>query len=154
MTNTTNTPRVLVVEDQKYPLEAIQGAVNRVFPQNYSGFAKNGFDSAKFYDGAKHLVDGSSYDFVFLDHRMPRTDVGDLEETDMDAFSGSLEGIGYGLISAIRGKNPNAVVIGTSSMDDGELRRYGTLDFKLDKSSSGIFDDLRAILAKVRGGSK
>jgi len=99
---------ILVVEDQRAPLEAIEFALKDSLPalriEARISFVIN-FDAAKLA-----IESGEEFQLILLDHRMPRRDVGNLEEEDFSKFSKRLEDIGYGLIPLIRAEQPECRV--------------------------------------------
>ena len=131
--------KVLIVEDQKYPLESLEWAVKKFFAS---------YSIAKSYNQASELIERDEFDVVFLDNRMPLEDQGDLEERDMRKFSESLENIGYTLIPMIKSRNPKVIVIGTSSMSKNELNGMPFPDYKMSKMWGDAERDLEAILRK------
>ena len=139
--------KILIVEDQKWTLMGLQQAVEEVMPAYFAGFSGKDYDVAKWYSRAEELIGEKAYDFVFLDHRMPYNDVGDLEDKDMRKFSASLINRGYDLVGPIKEKNPKAIVIGTSSLKN--LRTKPAPDFTLDKSRAE--EDLGKIMKEIRG---
>lgn len=141
--------KLLIVEDQKYPLEALEHAVIEVMPRHFKGFTKNDYDVVKSYNSAQKRIESSTYGIVLLDNRMPYEDQGDLEDRDMRKFSETLDNIGYSLISDIKRKNPNTIVIGTSSLSKEELRGTQSPDFKMRKMWGEAEEDLEKILAQL-----
>lgn len=140
--------KVLIVEDQTYPLEFLEYAVIKVLPKYFEHFDS---DVAKFFDDAKEKIDKVNYGFVLLDHRMPRKDVGNLENTDFDAFSGSLENIGYSLVDVIKSKNRETIIIGTSSLPKSALKNDPTPDYFIRKSSRNDAEhDLDVIVSRIK----
>jgi CheY-like chemotaxis protein len=132
--NTQNL-QILIVEDQKYPLEALEYAVTKLATMpEYSNLR---YDVAKSYTGAIDALAQTEYDVVLLDNRLPRFDVGNLEDTDMVAFCDTLENIGYTLLPFIQKGLPNALVIGTSSMNERELKEHNLQKpkYSLDKNA-------------------
>lgn len=113
--------KILVVEDQEGPLDAIKCALSETLPalniQAEITYVTN------FDDALGRIRSDEHFELILLDHRMPRVNVGDLEDRDFDAFSEALEDIGYGLIPEIRRLHPESIIIGTSSMSS-ELRSY------------------------------
>ena len=96
--------KILIVEDQRYPLEALEEAVIKVAPEYIPEFdPEEDYVVAKSFNTARDLIEENEYDLVLLDHRMPLTDQGDLEETDLSRYSGTLHEIGYSLIEKIKG---------------------------------------------------
>ena len=100
---------LLIVEDQKWPLRALETAVSKILPSAR-------YDIARCYVDAESQIRQNQYDMILLDHRMPHEDQGDLETRDRNAFSDILEEIGYGLIPMIRERNPDTRIVGTSSL--------------------------------------
>ena len=151
---------LLVVEDQSGPLQNLSLAIREVVfgeeirnmssESHQRDLEERGVDVARGYSEAEAFVGNKEYDAVFLDHRLPYRDQGDLEETDFRAFSHSLEEIGYGLIPQIKERNPETVVIGTSSLHGDALRKFQKPDYQLDKISMDLEEDLAEILEEVR----
>jgi len=76
------------------------------------------------FEAAKLAIESQeSFDLILLDHRLPRADLGNLEDEDFSRFSESLEEIGYSLIPTIREHQPAGTIVGTSSMSR-ELKDY------------------------------
>jgi CheY-like chemotaxis protein len=133
--------KVLIVEDQKYPLEVVQRAVEEVFPKYYSEYSST---IVRSYNDAKEQIEKEIFDIIFLDHRLPYDDLGDLEDKDFDKFSDSLRYIGYSLIETIKKNNPSTVVIGTSSEAKKALL-CGTPGFTMRKRQKDAVEDLEKI---------
>ncbi|MBI4170270.1 MAG: hypothetical protein HY514_01130 [Candidatus Aenigmarchaeota archaeon] len=146
--------KILIVEDQSRPLEALEFAVNKVMPAHYAGFSKGDYDVARCYADTKRRISESNYQMVLLDNRMPYEDQGDLERTDFDRFCSSLENIGYALIPVIKEKNPNTVIVGTSSLSKGELRGLPTPDYTMSKMWGDAETDLESVLNKIKGATE
>ena len=142
-------PRVLIVEDQG-PLETLERAVNEIFPKHYAGFTSSNYHVARCYNDAQSRIFAGDYEFIILDHRMPLEDVGDLEDKDFDAFCRTLQNVGYRLIPLIKKKNSQTIVIGTSSLSRDELRRCSVPDFRLEKVSMQVSEDLEKIVEQVK----
>jgi CheY-like chemotaxis protein len=141
---------VLIIEDQHYPLDALTIAVNKVVPKYDSSFTKDQLHIAKSYTSAQARIASQQYDLVLLDHRMPREDdTRNLEETDFNAFSRSLQNIGYGLLPYIRQRSPNAIVIGTSSLSQSEIGLYELPRHKMSKMYGDAENDLERILSEI-----
>ncbi|MBU2638082.1 MAG: hypothetical protein KJ955_03855 [Nanoarchaeota archaeon] len=132
------TAKILIVEDQKLPLKALEGAVKSAMPGE-------SYDVARCYSGAEGLIANNNYSIVLLDHRMPYSDISGLEDRDFEAFSNTLEDIGYGLIPLIKQRNPNAVVIGTSSMENAE----GAPEYRMRKGFREAKEDLEMVLKET-----
>tara|TARA_Y100000310_G_scaffold319609_1_gene375071 strand:+ start:377 stop:802 length:426 start_codon:yes stop_codon:yes gene_type:complete len=122
--------KILIVEDQHYPFELLSMVVKTLAENLFSSFS---IDVARYFNDAKQKIERNEYNIILLDHRMPRTDVGNLEDEDFQRFSNSLQNIGYSLIPLIREKNPKCVIIGTSSLRS-ELESFPNPDHKIDKS--------------------
>ncbi len=142
--------KLLIVEDQSGPLEALVFAVNKVMPAHYTDFSKGGYDVARCYADAEKRISENDYQLVLLDHRIPYEDQGDLERTDFGRFCSSLENIGYTLIPVIKGRNPNTVIIGTSSLSKGELRGLPTPDYTMSKMWGDAETDLEDRLGQIK----
>lgn len=140
--------RILIVEDQSGPLEALEFAIETVMPKRFPD-RKVECDRANCYEKAKKLIDENQYDIIFLDHRMPYFDQGDAERKDREKFCASLQNLGYGLIKWIREKNPKALIIGTSSLDEYELRDFEKPPYKTSKMFSEAGPALEKILDLV-----
>lgn len=137
--------KILVVEDQEATLEALINAVTSVMVEF---FPKNSISIAKWYGMAKELIEEESYDLVLLDHRMPYDNPGC---TDRDSsFSRKCQDVGYRLIPLIREKNPNALIIGTSSLDRDELEDYSSPDYHISKMWGEASKELQAILERIK----
>ena len=122
---------ILVVEDQEMPQDAIKYALAQTLPEiNREAVVTyvTNFEAAKLA-----IASNAEFELIILDHRMPRSDVGNLEDRDPRAFSESLVDIGYTLIPEIREARPNCKVIGTSSMGQ-ELAKMPQPDGQVDKS--------------------
>ncbi len=105
---------VLVIEDQKATTDAIKFGLNETFKE-LAMCPKVTYITN--FDAAREIINsGSEFQIVLLDHRLPRVDLGNLEEDDFEDFSARLLDIGYTLIPEIRASLPNAKIIGTSSM--------------------------------------
>ncbi len=137
--------KILIVEDQSGPLEALEFAVKTVFPAYSTEFH---YDTARCYEDAQRMIQ-NDYDIVLLDHVMPIKDVGDLEDADFDSFRKSLRPVGYSLISEIKGQNPRTVVIGTSSLSASELKQHPTPDYMMSKMWNESERDLDRILSQI-----
>ena len=137
--------KILIVDDQSGPLEALEFAVKTVFPVYYTEFH---YDTARCYEDAQKMI-SNRYDIVLLDHQMPIRNVGNLEDTDFDSFSKSLRPVGYSLINEIKEQNPQTVVIGTSSLSASELRQYPIPDYVMSKMWNKSERDLDNILSQI-----
>ena len=141
------TPRILIAEDQEGPLEALEYALQEVMPEVQR-------DTAKWYSQAEGLINRENYDIVFLDNRMPYEDPGCTDRSDFDRFVKTLRNTGYELIHLIKQRNPDTIVIGTSSLSEEKLRGMPTPDFKMSKMWGEAEEDLESILTKMKGGNK
>jgi CheY-like chemotaxis protein len=137
--------KILIVEDQSGPLEALEFAVKTVFPRYSTEFH---YDTARCYEDAQRMIP-NRYDIVLLDHQMPIGNVGTLEDTDFDSFTRSLRPVGYSLINEIKEQNPQTVVIGTSSLSTSELRQYPAPDYVMSKMWNQSEGDLDNILSRI-----
>lgn len=142
--------RMLIVEDQEYPLMALEKAVKEVFPKHYPE-AFSGYEIAKCYNEAEQAVTSGNYDFILLDHRLPLENPGNLENEDMNKFSASLKNIGYRLIPKIRANDRRTTIIGTSSMSR-ELQYEPSPDYSMSKMFGQAEQDLERILNELKGG--
>ncbi len=143
--------KVLIVEDQSGPLWNLQRAVNEVVPRFYSDFEKDGADVAQSYWGARNFLDGTPYNIILLDHRIPYDDLGDLEDRDFHEFCQRLENIGYSLIPRIRGRCGSTTIIGTSSLSAEELHEFPKPDFTVKKIDENLPEQLSKILLELGG---
>ena len=150
-----STRSILVVEDQSNPREAFEYAFENagdLVPQDTTVLYVNSFA------GTKAAIEDPNItlDVIFLDHRLPPTDPGELEETDFNAFSASLQNSGYSLIPEIRERHPKAVIVGTSSMRE-EISGMPRPDHTLDKNSlwtpDKAFNPLLRVIAQAAGQS-
>jgi len=151
--------KILVVEDQSGPLENISLAIREaIFKENLEkrftdtpeeDLKERGVDVARCYDEALEAVGDKEYDLVFLDHRLPYENQTELEASDFDEFCKCLDNIGYGLIPTIKDRSKKTVVIGTSSCDAYELRRFGQPDYVLKKIDWDISEKLEGILEDI-----
>lgn len=157
-------PRVLIVEDQLDTLRSLENAVRNIFPKYHLGFQC--YEIARCYQEAESAIQNNSYDFVLLDHRMPKMPfpepevirnggpISDLTEEEQtryfqqeDENSRNSEGIGYILIPEIKKRNPGTVIIGTSSMSR-ELESRPRPDYQIRKFSGQADEDLEKVLAE------
>ena len=137
--------KLLIVEDQSGPLEALEFAVKTVFPTYFTKFH---YDTARCYEDAQGMI-SNRYDFILLDHQMPIRNVGNLEDTDFDSFSKSLRPVGYSLISEIKRYNPQTVIVGTSSLSLLELNDQPAPDYVMNKMWNEAERDLNRILSEI-----
>lgn len=151
---------VLVIEDQSGPLQNLSYAIRRAVLEEtgklkssgnpQQDLEERGIHVARSYNEAERAVQNSAYQIVLLDHRLPYQNQGDLENTDFDAFSRSLENIGYSLIPMIKQKSPQSTIIGTSSLSEDELRRFQKPDYQINKNSLDLDEDLAEILSQIK----
>ena len=145
------TNKTLIVEDQRFTLEALEYAVNTVFPKYVPNFEKGNYDVARSFRDAQANILEEGYEIVLLDHRMPFEDQGDLEKTDFDSFSASLQNIGYSLVPIIKNRNYRTLVVGTSSLSDEELNGFGRPDFSIRKGYDESVEDLEKMFKEILG---
>ncbi len=143
--------KLLIVEDQELPREALEYAVNNVMPKFYDGFSKCDYDSAHWYTEAEKLITEKTYDLILLDHLMPYENPGCKDTEDMRKFTNALQDIGYNLIRKIKAKNPKTIVIGTSSLSERELSGSTKPEFTMRKDFIHTENDLEQILAQMKG---
>jgi CheY-like chemotaxis protein len=146
--------KILIVEDQRNCVEALEYAVNSVSPGFFPDFQKGDFDIARCYQEAEEKIQGNAYGVVLLDNRMPYENQVELEKKDFDGFCATLENIGYSLIPKIKERNPKTVVIGTSSLSGEELGRFPEPDFSMRKRFEESKTDLEGIFRQVNGGNE
>ena len=137
--------KILIIEDQEGPLEALEHTVGKILPEAQR-------EIAKWYSQAEHMVANGDYDAVLLDNRMPYNDPGCTDRSDFDRFVKTLQNTGYELIPQIKSINPGTIVIGTSSMNKDELRRMPQPDFTMSKMWGDAEKDLVEILGKIKEG--
>lgn len=162
MTNETQKAnlKILLVEDQAGPLESLTIVIReailgetlqeRFTDTSEADMAQRGIDLARSYSSAEEFIKRNSYDLIFLDHRLPYEDQGDLESKDFNTFAETLDGRGYYLIPEIRQRNPVAAIIGTSSLSDYESRQLPRPDYRLDKCAEDISENLEIIIQEIR----
>ncbi|MBI2631696.1 hypothetical protein HYW75_01715 [Candidatus Pacearchaeota archaeon] len=143
--------KILIIEDQKGPLMALEYALNEI-AQNYLPNLTQ--DVARCYNEGEAMIKTRGYDLVLLDNRMSYENQVELEKRDFRQFCSKLEDIGYNLIPFIRKTSPTTIVIGTSSMSDDELRRFERPDFIMRKSWGDAAVDLESILKQINEGVK
>jgi CheY-like chemotaxis protein len=134
--------KVLIIEDQELPLEFMsevlvgQGVVCTV---------------AKWYSQAESMICSEErYDIVFLDHRMPLTDPDCTDKSDFNRFCDQLHNIGYRLVAIIRERQPQAVIVGTSSLQPREIHASGCIppDRRIDKTNP--WEEIPRILGEIQ----
>lgn len=143
--------KLLIVEDQELPREALEYAINTVMLKFYEGFSKGDYDCARWYTEAEKLIAERTYDLVLLDHKMPYENPGCKDTEDIKKFSNTLQDIGYALIRKIKAKNPKTIVIGTSSLSERELSGSIKPDFTMRKDFIRTESDLERIVAQMKG---
>jgi len=166
----TQNTRILIVEDQLDTLRSLENAVRTVLPKYLPSFQR--YEVARCYQEAQNAVQNNVYDLILLDHRMPELpfvepevirnggSISDLTEEEQDKYfqqeeenSRNSKGIGYTLISQIRQRNPQTIVIGTSSMSR-ELASMPRPDYQSRKFPGQAEEDLEKILQEIslKGG--
>ncbi|MEA3513911.1 MAG: hypothetical protein U9R34_00360 [Nanoarchaeota archaeon] len=138
--------KLLIVEDQEDPLEVLVSTVNNIIPSHYPDFSEDDYDVARCYADAQSRISEDDYQIILLDNRMPYENQGDLETTDFNRFCSYLENIGYNLIPVIKEKNPETIIIGTSSLSKSELRGLPAPDYTMSKTWGKAETDLQQIL--------
>ncbi len=134
--------KILVIEDQEAPWENYLLALTQICHIPEADITR-----ARWYTEAEEKIASGTYDIVFLDHRMPYDDPGDTDTDDYAAFSKILDNIGYGLMPMIQEHQPQAVVIGTSSLDRDDIGQYPIPDRRLNKAK--MFDELPKIIQSL-----
>jgi CheY-like chemotaxis protein len=114
--------KTLIVEDQERPLKLLREAVEDTLPNSR-------IDEARSYTSARNQIMQENYDLILLDDRMPYNDLIGLEQSDLKEYSNHLESLGYSLAPEIRERNPNAIIIGTSS----DAVKVDSLDWAVNK---------------------
>ena len=71
----TEIKKILIIEDQECPLEALEDAVEQVMP-NVT------YEVARDINTARSKINNSQYDIVFVDHRLPYDHEEGLERND------------------------------------------------------------------------
>jgi len=124
-------------------------------------FTTKDYDVARSVASARDMFSENKYGLILLDHRMPLEDIAEPEAptgVNVDyteyfkqerVYSDCLRNIGYSLIPEIRSVNPNAVIVGTSSMKR-ELGDFPSPDFSLSKLNAKV--DLERILQEISDG--
>lgn len=139
--------KILIVEDQEGPLEALQHAVQKVMPEAQA-------DVAKWYSQAEDRINQTNYDIILLDNRMPYNNPGCTDKNNFDRFVKTLQNVGYQLIPKIKDRNLSTIVIGTSSLSKDELRNLPKPDFTMSKMWGDAEKGLVSILEEVKGKIK
>jgi CheY-like chemotaxis protein len=137
--------KLLIVEDQRNTLEALEFAVNNVIPNYFPDFTKESYEVSRCYLDTQNRILENDYEVILLDNRMPYEDQTELEISDFSRFSATLENIGYNLIPVIKEKNPSTLVIGTSSLSKKELKDMPSPDFTMRKDWCDSPEDLERI---------
>lgn len=114
-----------------------------------SNTGKGALNIAKWYSQAEEYVKLGGYDLVFLDHRMPRENPGCTDDKEKDRFYDQLENIGYGLIPTIRKYNPNAVIVGTSSMKNEIEKNFQKPDYQIEKGFDMV-EEIKRVLKESK----
>ncbi|MBW3012836.1 hypothetical protein KY340_01405 [Candidatus Woesearchaeota archaeon] len=137
--------RVLIVEDDidsleltadvlLYEIQNEPRAVIKKIDDPAKELRQKGFDVAQTYSEAEQYIQANDYDYILLDHKMPR------------AKGEPVESIGYTLIPVIRKKNPRTIIIGTSSVPDCLLAGLDLPDRHINKITMELETILREIL--------
>lgn len=92
------------------------------------------YDIAQSFTAAKQAIEEEYYDIIILDHRIPMENTGNLENEDMSSSSALLKEIGYSLITQIKEKCPETIVIGTSSLKSKALSSFPKPDHTMSKT--------------------
>ena len=158
--------KILIVEDQTPTLDSISYAIKKAIFLDTNArprigdeksdeveqeLREKGIDFARCYNEAEGIITDlpNHYDLVFLDHRLPYENCTNLEH-NLEAFSDKVQDIGYGLIQKIRQYQPDAKIIGTSSLSKDKLKKFEEPDFYLDKTSVRKIDkNLTQILEEI-----
>lgn len=146
-----NLSKILIVEDQEAPKEALEHAVDTVVPRYYSAYAPTCRQLATCYSEAFDAVAKNTYNLVLLDHRMSIQPTGNLEDKNFDLFSAQLANVGYRLLPVILQKNPETLVIGTSSLSRHERSDVVAPQYAMSKMWGEAERDLDEVLRKVQG---
>jgi len=124
--------RILIIEDQLGPMDVYD--INFDMAKlEHPELDNLKIDFATNFLDAKEKIQNEQYDLIFLDHRMPYEDLGDLQKIDFSAFCHKLKNIGYGLIDEIKHKQNKVLIIGTSSLCKEEFDNYTIPDKTIDK---------------------
>lgn len=134
--------KILVIEDQETPWENFLLILVQICK-----IAKENIERARWYTEAQEKIQTGTYDIVFLDHRMPHSDPGCTDDSDFRKFSDQLQQIGYGLMPLLREKQPQAKVVGTSSLNRDEIGRYTAPEHSLTKVN--MFDELPPLVQSL-----
>lgn len=127
--------KILVVEDGEFVWESFFRTLVLIFK-----IPQENIHRARWYTEGQEMIQSEIYDIIFLDHNMPYSDPGtDDEEKIYDL----IRPVGYGLLPLVREKQPQAVVVGTSSMAPQASLPF---DFLIDKSR--LSDEIRPLLAR------
>src|SRR3989344_190577 len=89
--------QILIVEDQKSPVKALEDAVDSVMPRYIPSYSSQNRETVRCYSEARDKLANKEYLIVLLDHRMPIQNTGNLEKENFDLFSAQLANIGYSL---------------------------------------------------------
>lgn len=137
---------VLIIEDQN--VFRIWEACREVLPE-YFGIEKEDIkiNFAYAYNQAIKAIETKMYDIIFLDHALPQDEESVTVTDEKGIFPKvkyeDIEKIGYGLLPLIRRIQPNALVIGTSSLGDNELSNFESPKYRISKNDKGA---LRKVL--------
>ena len=132
--------KILVIEDQEGPWSNFLTILLQMCHIPAENIIR-----ARWYTEAQAKIEEGQYDIVFLDHRMPYDDPGCTDDMEtFDKFCRTLQNIGYGLLSSIREKQPQAKIVGTSSLSGGEIGRFEKPEVTLTKIN--LFDELPPLI--------
>jgi len=143
--------QILIVEDQKSPVKALEDAVDSVMPRYIPSYSSQNRETVRCYSEARDKLANNEYLIVLLDHRMPIQNTGNLEKENFDLFSAQLANIGYSLIPVIQQKSPDTIVIGTSSLTRHERKDFPSPQYQISKMYGEAERDLNTILYEVWG---
>ncbi len=146
-----NLSRILIVEDQQAPREALEHAVDIVMPRYDTTYAPERRKTATCYSEASELLTQNQYDLILLDHRIPIQPTGNLENENFDLFSAQLANVGYGLVHLIQQRSSNSILIGTSSLSRHECCDFVSPSYAISKKQREAERDLDAVLGRVQG---
>lgn len=134
--------KILVVEDQEAPWKYFLLTL-----VESCGVAKENIERARWYTEAQEKIRLGHYDIVFLDHMMPYSDPGCTDTSDFDKFCDQCQQIGYGLMPLLQEKQPQAKVVGTSSLSREQIGCFTFPEHSLVKLK--LFDELPPLLQQL-----
>lgn len=138
--------KVLVIEDQEAPWKSFIMILVQL-----CGLSEKDIDRARWYTEAEQKLSTGQYDIILLDHMMPHEDPG-CTDKDYKKFDPLIKGIGYRLLPLIGEKQPQATVIGTSSLSQAELR--GIEQPTLIVKKLEMWDKLKPTIEAILKGAK